>query len=210
MTFDSWITFVIIWTIVGLPLGPNAVHTISATVKYGYPRCILAPVGMALACIIHATIASLGVGAMLLVYPDLLVLLKILGAAYLAWLGIKLWRSQPDAIELVNSEASSGIRIVLSACLVSLMNPKAILSYVAVFVPFISPDSDLLPQLLILIPTATISVFINYIGYCLLAWPIRRWMDSDQKRRLFDRISGSMFIGFAGLLAFSSGKASAP
>lgn len=207
MTFDSWITFVVIWTVAGLPLGPNAVHTINATITNGYPRCFLAPVGMAIACVIHATLASLGVGVILLMFPNLLILLKLLGAAYLAWLGIKLWRTKPALIGLENNDANSGIRIVLSACFVSLVNPKAVLSYVAIFVPFISLEFDLLPQLLILIPTATIIVFINYVGYSLLAWPIRRWMDSEQKQKLFNRISGSMFIGFAGLLAFSSRKA---
>ena len=147
------------------------------------PKCLLAPVGMALASIIHASIASLGVGALLLAYPNLFVLLKIFGALYLAWLGIKLWYSQPKPVELDRGTSSNSIRVVWSACFVSLVNPKAVLSYVAIFSPFISSESPLLPQLTILIPTATVIVFLNYVGYSLLAWPIRRWMDSDQKRK---------------------------
>ena len=204
MNFDSWLTFVIIWTIAGLPLGPNAVHTISVTIRHGYPKCFYAPMGMALACVIHASIASLGVGALLLLYPNLFIFLKLFGAAYLCWLGIKLWRSQPKAIEIEESQRPNGPRIIISACLVSLVNPKAVLSYVAVFAPFICLENALLPQLFILIPTATVIVFLNYVGYALLAWPIRRWMDSDSKRKLFNRISGAMFITFAGLLALSS------
>lgn len=49
MTLEAWLTFVVIWTLGGLPLGPNAVHTINVTVRYGYPRCFSAPIGMALA-----------------------------------------------------------------------------------------------------------------------------------------------------------------
>ena len=204
MTLDNWLSFAIIWTLAGLPLGPNAVHTITVTIKHGYPKCFYSPLGMALACVIHATIASAGVGALLLMYPNLLIFLKLFGAAYLCWLGIKLWCSEPKVVELNDYSQSEGKQIVLAACLVSLVNPKAILSYVAVFAPFISLQAAVIPQLLILIPTATIIVFFNYVGYSLLAWPIRRWMNSDAKRKLFNRISGTMFVGFAGLLALST------
>ena len=37
MAIETWFTFVIIWAVAGLPLGPNAVHAISATIKHGYP-----------------------------------------------------------------------------------------------------------------------------------------------------------------------------
>ena len=208
MTVESWLTFVVIWTLAGLPLGPNAVHPIGVTLRNGYPRCFFAPLGMALACVIHATIASLGVGTLLLLSPTLFVTLKLAGAAYLAWLGVKLWLRKPQAINPQSGGAESAVRIVLSSCAVSLVNPKAVLSYVAIFAPFVSAESALLPQLVILIPTATLIVFLNYVGYALLAWPIRRWMDSAAKRRLFDRISGTMFIGFAALLGLSSRQSS--
>ena len=208
MTLEAWLTFVVIWTLAGLPLGPNAVHTINVTVRYGYPKCLAAPLGMAIACVIHAVAGSLGIGALLLIYPGLLLALKIAGAAYLAWLGLQLWRRKSEALEVTELADDSWIRLVRNACCVSLVNPKAILSYVAVFAPFIVADAELLPQLIILIPTATVLVFLNYVGYALLAWPIRRWMTSAHKRRLFDRISGSMFIGFAGMLLYSAGRSS--
>jgi threonine/homoserine/homoserine lactone efflux protein len=47
MSLEAWLTFVVIWTLAGLPLGPNAVHTINVTVRYGYPKCFAAPIGMA-------------------------------------------------------------------------------------------------------------------------------------------------------------------
>ena len=206
MRLEAWLTFVVIWTLAGLPLGPNAVHTINVTVRYGYPKCFAAPLGMALACVIHATAGSLGIGALLLVFPDLLLALKLVGAAYLAWLGVQLWRRRtnpPAETELIDA---SWRRLIVNACCVSLVNPKAILSYVAIFAPFIVADAALLPQLLILIPTATLLVFLNYVGYSLLAWPIRGWMTSLRKRRLFDRLSGCMFIGFAGALLYSASR----
>ena len=51
-------------------------------------------------------------------------------------------------------------------------------------------------------------VFLNYVAYSLLTWQIRSWMSSAGKRRLFDRISGTMFIGFAGMLLYSVGRSS--
>ena len=49
ISLDAWLTFVVIWTLAGLPLGPNAVHTINVTVRYGYPKRLAPPIGMALA-----------------------------------------------------------------------------------------------------------------------------------------------------------------
>ena len=206
MTLEAWLTFVVVWTIAGLPLGPNAVHTINVTVTYGYPKCLAAPLGMAIACVLHAGLGSLGIGALLLLFPELLLALKIAGACYLAWLGIRLWRRKAAPIEMQHNDSQSWTKLVLSACTISLVNPKAILSYVAVFTPFIAADAALLPQLSILIPTATILVFLNYVGYSLLAWPIRGWMNSQRKRKIFDRISGTMFFGFAGWLAYSASR----
>ena len=208
MTFETWLTFVVVWTIAGLPLGPNAVHTINVTVTYGYPKCLAAPAGMALACILHACLGSLGIGALLLTFPELLMALKVAGACYLAWLGIRLWYRKTAPIEIHQDSSQSWAKLVLSACTVSLVNPKAILSYVAVFTPFISADTELIPQLAILIPTATILVFLNYVGYSVLAWPIRRWMTTHYRRKVFDRISGTMFMGFAGWLAYSASQSS--
>ncbi|MDC1287637.1 LysE family translocator [Gammaproteobacteria bacterium] len=206
MTLEAWLTFVVVWTLAGLPLGPNAVHTINVTVTYGYPKCLAAPLGMALACVVHACLGSLGIGALLLLFPELLLILKIAGACYLAWLGIRLWRRQAPPIDMQQSDSQSWVRLMLCACTVSLLNPKAILSYVAVFTPFIAADAALLPQLSILIPTATVLVFLNYVGYSLLAWPLRRWMSSQGKRKIFDRISGTMFFGFAGWLVYSASR----
>ena len=208
MSLEAWLTFVVIWTLAGLPLGPNAVHTINVTVRYGYPKCFAAPLGMAPACVIHTTAGALGIGALLLIFPDLLLTLKLAGAAYLAWLGVQLWRRKAGPMTSTESSDESWPRLIFSACCVSLVNPKAILSYVAIFSPFIVADAELIPQLVILIPTATLLVFLNYVGYSLLAWPIRSWLSSAHKRRLFDRISGSMFIGFAGMLLYSAGRSS--
>ena len=208
VTLEAWLTFVVIWTLAGLPLGPNAVHTINVTLSYGYPKCLAAPLGMAAACVIHASAGSLGIGALLLVFPELLFMLKLAGAAYLAWLGVQLWRRRSDPIATSAVADQGWMRLMVSACCVSLVNPKAILSYVAIFAPFIVDDAELWPQLLILIPTATLLVFLNYVGYSLLALPLRRWMTSASKRRLLDRIAGSMFIGFAGMLLYSAARSS--
>lgn len=204
MALEYWLTFVVVWTIAGLPLGPNAVHTMTVAITYRFPRALLAPVGMALACVIHSFAASFGIGALLLLQPDLFLVLKLLGAGYLAWLGIRMWRSQPASAEAEPHQPMSALELVRRACLVSLANPKAVLSYVAVFTPFLLPDRDLLPQIAILVPTATVLVFLNYVGYALLAWPLRLWMTSAKRQLIFNRVSGSMFIGFATLLAISS------
>ena len=59
MSFETWLTFVLVWTATGLPPGPNAVACVAAAVANGSPRAFLVPLGIGLACVIHTLIVTL-------------------------------------------------------------------------------------------------------------------------------------------------------
>ena len=95
MSIESWLTFVVVFTMLALPVGPNAVHTVATAVKVGLPKGFLVPLGIGIASVIHALLASLGFGALLLASAELFTLIKWLGVGYLLWLGVRLWRTDP-------------------------------------------------------------------------------------------------------------------
>ena len=203
MSFEIWLTFVLVWIATGLPPGPNAVACVAAAVANGAPRAFLVPAGIGLACVIHALIVTLGLSALLLASAELWTLLRWLGAAYLAWLGIRLWRggAGPD---WTRTAPAPPLRLLRQGCLVSLSNPKAILTYLAVFPQFVDPAGAALMQLLILIPTATVIVLAIYCGWVVLASPLRRWLTTPRRHRIFKRAAGTAFLCSACGLAFGA------
>lgn len=204
MTFETWLTFAVVFFMLSLPVGPNAIHTIATAVSVGLPKGFLVPLGMGIASVIHALLASLGFGALLLVSADLFAVLKWLGAAYLLWLAIRLWRSPPANFTQSRNGGSSAARLLASGCFVSLGNPKAILSYLAVFPPFISAQAPLGPQLAVMMPTATAIVVFVYSCWALLAFPLGKWAISSRRLRIFNRSAAAFYFLGAGALATAS------
>ncbi|MBL4908388.1 MAG: LysE family translocator [Sneathiella sp.] len=199
MTFEFWLGFVGIWLLATLPLGPNAAFTISSTISQGRSKALCVPFGIGLASIVHALSASLGVGSLLLAFPALFGILKIAGAIYLIWLGIKFWRKKSVvSMEGEKTKSISGPRLITQGFLVSLSNPKAILSYMVLFLAYIDITASVWTQLLILIPTSTAIVLCVYFGYALLSLPLKNWMSTTSRQRALNRTTGSFFM-IAGL-----------
>ena len=201
MTLDQLPMFVPLWVALSLPLGPNAVNCIAAAAANGFRRALWTTVGICLAGICHALIATFGVAVLLLAWGGALQVLKWLGAAYLAWLGVALWRKQTASFDLSAPSPSAAVALARSGFLVSMSNPKAVLSYMAVFPQFVLPTEPAGPQLLILIPIATIIVAAVYAGYTAIGSALRRLLTSARRRRIFDRAAGTLYLCFAAALA---------
>lgn len=198
---QTWTTFAVTWFLVSIPLGPNALHSMTMSIVYGFPKAVMVPLGILVATIVYSILVSIGIGAVLVTSEDLFSLIQFAGACYIIYLGVGLWRSQSGslAISADNRDDFSSYRLFLRGMLVSLSNPKALLAYLAVFPHFVDQSVSLPPQLALIIPTvATISFFV-YLGYALLAVPLRRVLSTDSRKRRFNRFSGSLFciIGLA-------------
>ena len=202
MSLSEWLGFVVLWTLVGLPVGPNAIACMTATVANGWARALWVAVGITLASVVHSLIAAFGFGALLLAYAELFHLLKWLGVAYLVWLAIGLWR-RPALNVAVDRPPAGRWRLTRQGFLVSISNPKAVLMYLAVFTQAIDPTAPLWPQLAVLMPTASTIVALIYIGYVLLGAPIRRLLTSARRQRLFNRSAAGFYLFSAAAVAAS-------
>jgi threonine/homoserine/homoserine lactone efflux protein len=88
----------------------------------------------------------------------------------------------------------------------SLSNPQAFLWYMVFFAPFVEADQPLIPQLLVMIPTAVLIVFAGYAVYVMLGAPIRRFMTSKIRLVLVNRVSGVLLIVFAIVLGAATNQ----
>ena len=203
MSLESWLAFVAVWTLVGLPLGPNAVNTMTATVRHGFVRGWMVPLGIGIAGIAHAFAALLGFGALMLASAELFTAVKLAGAAYLLWLAWRLWSGDTERRAAENSGRASRARLFRRGFLVSLSNPKAILVYVAAFPQFFDPAQALAPQLAVMMPTMTAITLAIYTGYAALAAPLGRWLTSARRVRTFNRTAASFYGATAFGLVFA-------
>lgn len=206
MSMEQWLGFLVVWTIASLPLGPNAVACMTASVRQGFRGGWLVALGVGLASLLHMAATGVGLGALLLASAELFAAVKLAGALYLLWLAVQLWRSPAEPAAPGGDAAASPLALLRRGVLVSLSNPKAVLMYVAVFPQFIAPGEPLLQQLAVLVPSATGIVLLVYSGYAALGLPLGRWLGTARRLRLFNRVAAGFYGLTATALALSDSK----
>ena len=113
--------------------GPDFVAVVRSSMTYGTRAGLLTTLGVSMGLCLYATLSLLGLSAILVQYQWLAWAVRLLGGAYLIWLGIKLLRAKPQEIELDPAGPPAGKRAILFGFLVTLTNPKAIVLFASVF-----------------------------------------------------------------------------
>lgn len=198
-----WLFFVTVFLLSGAP-GPNMLHIMSRSVSLGVNRAVPAMLGCLLGLLLMLLGSALGLGAVLLASPKVFEVLRYVGAAYLVWLGIKAWRdenSDPDnGAAATPSVVLSNRQIFQTAFVISLSNPKLLL-FAAAFLPqFVNPASPKIPQFAVLVATFSLCELFWYAVYGLGGNRLRHYLSRPALRRMFDRLTGAMFVGFGIML----------
>jgi len=162
--------------------------------------------GELLGVAVVAITAVIGVSAVMLQYPMLFNVLKALGALYLLWIGINMWRSKG---KLALSDASSESAFVSKRALfnqgflTAIANPKGWAFMVSLLPPFINPDLSLPGQLIVLVLVISCSEFICMMLYATGGKTIGKALTQKDNVKKLNKISGSLMIGVAIWLALS-------
>jgi homoserine/homoserine lactone efflux protein len=129
-------------------------------------------------------------------------IIKIIGAIYLAYLGVKLWRDG-SAFALPGSEAPavSRARLFRQALFVSLTNPKALVLIAALIPPFVDHVQPVMPQVTVLSLTCALMCLSNHMFLAFAGGRIRRFLSTEKRIVAVRRVIGSVFIGFGAALA---------
>ncbi len=196
MTFDGWLFFMAIWIAVSIPLGPNALNCISASASFGFKRGLWSVVGVFIAANIHMALALTGIAAFVNANPAVFEVMRWTGVGYLAWMGVSLLRSTGKMDIATKAYQYSRGRLVRRAVLISLSNPKSIFVWLAVFSQFVNMTAPLGVQMMVLAPSALFVTLAVYIGYCALGLAVNR-IFAGTRKRWFDRIAGTTYLGFA-------------
>ncbi len=202
MVFELWLAFTITSAILVAIPGPTNLMVMAFGLRHGTKPALYTVFGVAPGAAAAMALSFLGLGAILAASSQLFVLVKLAGAVYLIYLGIMLWRSDPNLTEVsVEEQSISCKRIVLQAFTVSLLNPKGIIFYMAFMPQFVSPDAPVLPQMLILGFTFVSIVFPVNTAYALLSGKLRDVAKSRRVLRAMNRTGGTLLIGAGALTA---------
>ncbi len=202
MSFQIWLAFTAATVVLLLIPGPTVLLVVSYALGQGWRTALPMAVGVALGDFTAMTLSLLGVGALLAASATVFTVLKWIGAAYLVWLGIKLWRAGGSLAAEPRESGASAAKMLGHAWLVTALNPKGLTFFVAFLPQFLNPHADLLAQMVVLEATFLTLAFVNALGYALVAARARGFIKSPRAIRAINRIGGSCLIG-AGVAAVS-------
>lgn len=200
MSIETWLAFVAASTILLVIPGPTILLVISYALGQGWRAALPMSIGVALGDFTAMSLSMLGVGALLAASATLFTVLKLVGGAYLVWLGIKLWRAGGALRAEARTGVASAASMVAHAWLVTALNPKSITFFVAFLPQFLDPSGDVLRQMLIFGATFLVLAFANAFGYGLLAARAGAMTRNPSAISLFNKVGGSLLIG-AGVAA---------
>lgn len=156
--------------------------------------------GVALGDLLAMTVSLLGAGAVLAASAELFTMMKFAGAGYLVWLGVLLWRSKPELARIqIGAGRRDRLRMFSNAFVVTALNPKGIVFFVAFVPQFFDPSRPIVLQCFILIATFVILGAVNAAFWAVMAGTMRNRFSSPRALRIVNRLGGSAMIG-AGLL----------
>ena len=200
MDFDIWLAFAAASTVLVLIPGPTVLLVVSYALGQGWRAALPTAAGVALGDFTAMSFSILGLGALLQTSATLYIGLKWLGAAYLVWLGIGLWRAGGRFEVAPRKAETRWTTMVLHAWIVTALNPKSLTFFIAFLPQFMDQQGDFWLQMLVLESTFLLIAFANALFYALTASRARHMMGSPRAIRWFNR-SGAVLLVGAGLAA---------
>ena len=212
MTLSTWWLFFLMTFVVSATPGPNMLLVMSVSARCGLRASVMAMWGCMTALLAMMSISAAGMGAVLQNSPQVFEALRMAGAVYLAYLGIKVWRTpvQDPAVPSATGVSVQAVVPVIQnsaiyreAFLVAASNPKAILFAAAFFPQFIHADSAQFPQFVVLLATFTVIEVTWYFVYAISGKRLSAYLQQASVMKAFNRITGGVFVGFAALMTTS-------
>jgi len=207
MPLEHWLAFALASAILVAIPGPTVLLVISYALGHGRKSAAATVAGVALGDFTAMTASMLGLGAFLAASATLFTALKLIGAVYLVYMGVKLWRAPVALPGVAPPTETNARRIFAHAYVVTALNPKSIVFFIAFLPQFFATGRPVLPQMVIFEATFLVLATLNAAIYGVAASAARRTIRKPAVQRAVNRVGGSFLIG-AGLLAATWRRAS--
>ena len=208
MPIELWLAFVAASAILLVIPGPTILTVISYSLSHGRRANAALVAAVALGDSTALVLSLLGLGALLAASAFWFTVVKWVGGLYLLFLGMRLFRSGAALTGTTPPAASSGSRwrLFANTYVVTALNPKGMVFFVAFLPQFISPAADVATQLWILAITFVVMATINAALYALFAASAARVLSTPRAQRRF-RFAGGSLLSAAGVWALLARRA---
>jgi homoserine/homoserine lactone efflux protein len=202
MTVTTYLLYLAAILLLILTPGPTMLMCMTNALNHGPSRAIASLGGALAANFAIMGLSALGLGAVLAASEAAFTVLKVVGAAYLVWLGIRTFRS-PGLLPSSEREATRERSFFLQGVLVGGSNPKSLLFFTAFFPQFIDPAQPFLPQFLLLSLTFVVGDFLILGCGAFGVGRIAPRLRDARIVRAINRTCGALFAALGGLLLLS-------
>jgi homoserine/homoserine lactone efflux protein len=186
--------------------GPAILLAISNSIRFGPSATMYSAMGNTLGLTILGFAVGFGLAALMTASAAAFTAVKVIGAIYLCYLGVKLWLSgkaldfSPEAAVIPKTPE----KLFLEALLLALTNPKALVLLAALIPPFVNHQLPVFPQVAIYSLTYAVLCFFNHLFLAYAGSRVRGFLSSERRVLTVRRALGTLFIGFGAALALAS------
>ena len=196
MLVETWIAYSIAALVILVIPGPTILLVVSQSLVHGPKAAMPLVLGVAVGDLVAMLTSMLGLGVVLATSATLFTVLKLIGAIYLIYLGCTLWLSSPDTADVELKPAlQSPFKHFYSAFVVTALNPKGIVFFIAFVPQFLDRSLPAAPQLFIFGATFLVLACVNATVYAIFAARVRNLFQRRTPRRWFNRAGGTALIG---------------
>ncbi len=200
MSLETWLAFLGASALLVMLPGPTILTVISYSIAQGRRARLPLVLAVALGDSTALLLSLLGLGALLATSAFWFTVVKTVGGLYLLYLGFKLLRAGVSPATLPATASGSRWKLFANTYLVTALNPKGIIFFVAFLPQFIDPAGDVTRQLWILSATFVACAGINATAYAIFAGSARRLLASPRAQRGFN-LGGGALLSAAGIWA---------
>ena len=205
MPLELWLAYVATSAVVLAIPGPTILLVLSYSIAHGRQATLPLVAGVALGDSVAITLSLVGLGTLLAASAFWFTVIKWMGGLYLIYLGILLLRGagKPMPVLPGQAQASSPRKLFGNAFIVTALNPKSIVFFIALLPQFIDAAHPLVPQLWILGVTFVVLAAAGATSYALFASSIRRVLASPRAQKAYGYAGGGLLCG-AGIWALNA------
>lgn len=205
MNYHTLLAYATVAALAIVTPGPAILLALRNSLTYGARSAVWSSLGNISGVFCVSAAAMVGLGVMLKSSATLFAAVKILGALYLFYIGIRHLFGHSSAVSSANNavatqQVATGSKLYREALLVALTNPKAVLFFTALFPQFIDTMIPLLPQFFVLTGIFMVLSFLILMVYALLGARTRAWLIRPAFAKWINRIVGAIFVTFGAML----------
>ncbi|MGL4766632.1 MAG: LysE family translocator [Formosimonas sp.] len=193
--------FILMAVLTILSPGPGVLKSVTNSLNYGFKSAFVGVLGLSCGVFCVASLSATSLGAVLAASQTAFDVLKYCGAAYLIYMGVKMWRAPAAGVQFEAAGSVSHRRLFIEGMIFQLSNPKALVFFLSVFPQFIDHSRPYVAQFVLLVLTFCVLLIVIHATYAFFAHRVQGFLKTGRGGRLMNRVGGTAFIGFGLMLA---------